>query len=96
MERKRQSPVAGETSGAVLDIPKVENTQCNHYWVIDSPRGPTSGGICKFCGARKEFDNWGPDSFRYGDVPDILVPSIADVVPDDKGKAIDDSLADRV
>ncbi|GEM_PF-1800579 len=99
MEIKRQSPVAGDTSGAVLDVPQGENSQCNqcnHYWIIESPKGPTSGGICKFCGARKEFDNWGPDSFRYGDVPDILAPSIADVVTVDKEKVIDDSLADRV
>ena len=33
---------------------------CHHYWVIDSPEGPTSRGVCKFCGAVKEFYNsWG-------------------------------------
>jgi hypothetical protein len=30
---------------------------CPHYWLIEPPRGPTSMGICKLCGAIKEFDN---------------------------------------
>ena len=35
---------------------------CNHHWVIDSPSGPTSIGICKHCGAVKEFTNYLPYS----------------------------------
>ena len=27
-----------------------------HYWRIDSAKGPTSKGVCKYCGAEKEFD----------------------------------------
>ena len=30
---------------------------CPHYWLIEPPKGPTSMGICKRCGAIKEFDN---------------------------------------
>ena len=32
-------------------------TSCRHHWLIDSPQGPTSMGICKLCGAQKEFRN---------------------------------------
>ena len=35
--------------------------KCRHYWIIESPKGPTSRGLCKFCGAEKEFYN----SWRY-------------------------------
>ena len=31
--------------------------ECHHYWVIESPSGPTSKGVCKFCGVEKEFYN---------------------------------------
>ncbi len=30
---------------------------CCHYWVIESPSGPTSKGICKLCGCESEFIN---------------------------------------
>lgn len=30
---------------------------CSHHWVIDSPNGPTSNGVCKLCGARQDFVN---------------------------------------
>jgi hypothetical protein len=30
---------------------------CNHYWMIESPNGPTSVGECKVCGVVREFKN---------------------------------------
>ena len=30
---------------------------CSHYWIIDSADGPTSNGVCRICGAEKEFFN---------------------------------------
>jgi len=33
--------------------------RCCHYWLVESPNGPTSKGTCKFCGAEKEFENYG-------------------------------------
>ena len=35
--------------------------QCAHYWIIEASRGPTSRGVCKLCGAEKEFLNKIPD-----------------------------------
>ncbi len=29
-----------------------------HHWLIDEARGPVSRGVCKTCGAEKEFKNW--------------------------------------
>jgi len=29
-----------------------------HRWRIDEPSGPMSLGVCKTCGATKEFKNW--------------------------------------
>jgi len=28
-----------------------------HYWLIESAHGPTSRGVCKYCGAVQEFRN---------------------------------------
>ena len=96
MDRKRQRQLTKSTSVAILDVPNLEKSQCNHYWVIESPRGPTSSGICKFCGTRKEFDNWGPDSFRYGDTSEVLATSISDLVEAGKGEGSNDALADSL
>jgi hypothetical protein len=32
-------------------------TECRHHWLIESPHGAISLGICRLCGARKEFSN---------------------------------------
>ena len=37
-------------------------SDCMHHWVIDSPNGPTSVGVCKVCGERSEFRNSMPGS----------------------------------
>lgn len=29
-----------------------------HRWRIDEPNGPVSLGVCKVCGAEKQFKNW--------------------------------------
>lgn len=42
--------------------------QCRHHWVIESPQGPTSMGMCKLCGAQREFSNSATD-FLWEDQP---------------------------
>ncbi len=32
--------------------------ECFHHWLIDSPSGPTSTGVCRLCGAEREFRNF--------------------------------------
>lgn len=39
---------------------------CTHFWLIDTPAGPTSPGQCKRCGEVKEFPN-SLTEFQYGD-----------------------------
>lgn len=31
---------------------------CVHHWIIEPPNGPVSKGVCKLCGAEKNFENW--------------------------------------
>jgi hypothetical protein len=31
---------------------------CTHHWRIASPSGETSKGVCKACGATREFQNY--------------------------------------
>jgi len=33
---------------------------CAHYWIIESPQGPVSKGVCRYCGAVSEFSNYMP------------------------------------
>lgn len=35
----------------------VVDSDCQHYWVIEQPNGPTSNGRCKVCGSIREFKN---------------------------------------
>ena len=37
------------------------NDGCPHYWLIESAKGPTSRGVCKACGATKDFFNAIPE-----------------------------------
>jgi hypothetical protein len=34
-----------------------KGARCRHHWLIESPQGRTSMGMCKLCGAQKEFSN---------------------------------------
>ena len=29
-----------------------------HHWLIEEAQGPTSRGLCRRCGAEREFKNW--------------------------------------
>ena len=35
--------------------------RCVHHWLLDPPDGPTVWGICKKCGAKREF----PATYRW-------------------------------
>ncbi len=32
-------------------------TQCAHHWIIETPDGPVSKGVCRLCGEEREFTN---------------------------------------
>jgi len=43
-----------------------------HHWVIDTPRGATSWGVCKICGDKREFQNYASDYIWEDDSVDSL------------------------
>ena len=51
----------------VAERPKAE-AECCHHWVIESAEGPTSKGVCKYCGSEREFLNWCASFFWEDDV----------------------------
>ncbi|MDD4859707.1 MAG: hypothetical protein PHR56_05830 [Dehalococcoidales bacterium] len=55
---------------AISTVPKTVNGCC-HYWLIESPNGSQSRGVCKFCNEEREFDNllyhYSPKGNRRGD-----------------------------
>ncbi|MFC1961433.1 hypothetical protein ACFLWN_00070 [Chloroflexota bacterium] len=42
---------------AVVRQEQVSPEGCVHYWIIETSHGPTSEGVCKICGEKKEFSN---------------------------------------
>ncbi len=39
-------------------VPETEvKDRCCHHWIIESPNGPNSKGVCKFCNQEREFAN---------------------------------------
>jgi len=40
------------------DAKREVKVKCTHYWMIESPTRPTSRGVCKLCGAEREFRNF--------------------------------------
>ncbi len=35
----------------------VSSKEHHHFWLIELASGPTSRGVCKICGEKKEFSN---------------------------------------
>lgn len=59
--------------------------ECRHHWLIESPHGATSWGMCKLCGERREFSNSASDAIWDGegvlsgrDSPGPLIKSIVE------------------
>ena len=40
-----------------IETAQLEESDCNHHWIIESPNGPTSIGKCRACGEVREFKN---------------------------------------
>ena len=41
---------------AVAEKP-VTTATCRHHWIIETPTGPVSKGVCKLCGEERDFEN---------------------------------------
>ena len=46
------------TEGEVVEREEEQATQCRHHWLIESPGGPTSNGVCRNCGSERVFRNY--------------------------------------
>ncbi len=49
-----------ETIGKEIDSRVTETevrSRCRHYWIIESPNGASSKGVCKFCNEERVFIN---------------------------------------
>lgn len=76
--------------------PATEN-KCRHYWVIEDASGPTSRGVCKFCGAEKEFLNSWPGSRAKEQNNRVFeLPNLLDVESDSESEdaELEESSAD--
>lgn len=62
-----------------LEVVK-EKGGCAHHWLIESAKGKNSRGVCRVCGAVKEFDNRGVDFF-YDPEPEPTRVITKQVVP---------------
>jgi hypothetical protein len=74
-----------------------KESNCRHYWVIEDAGGPTSRGICKFCGAEKEFLNSWPDSRAKEQNNQVFeLPNLLDVDSDSESEdaELEESSAD--
>ena len=64
----------------------IAGDECHHYWKIEGSNNPTSMGVCKYCGAEKEFLNHLPDfavirrNSKLVEMVDLPEPEL----PDDK------------
>ena len=52
-----------------------DSKDCAHFWVIETPQGPTSTGRCKYCGMVREFQNVWTDSFNEHQVATVSTES---------------------
>ena len=47
---------------AVAERRRRTRQHCQHHWIIETPHGPTSRGVCKRCGAARRFPNAAEDA----------------------------------
>lgn len=64
---KTESAVAPATEAIVSEI--AMEPVCRHRWVIATPNGETSQGVCRTCGSTKEFPNAAEDGLWERNVP---------------------------
>ena len=67
---------------------KIAKKDCNHYWVIEVANGPTSSGVCKYCGEIKVFLNAFPPAnpLKRQNNP-LDLPKLPDVKMDEDSKS---------
>ena len=74
----------------VSSVPVMKKEECSHYWVIEGATGPISLGVCKFCGAVREFHNSFPE-FDYLKRNPRVLKEISELLEAESDKEPDDS-----
>ena len=46
-----------------------KESHCVHHWLIETPDGPVSKGVCKYCGVVRYFDNTLQDKYSAESTP---------------------------
>ncbi len=63
---------------------------CTHHWVIEPAQGPLSGGVCKKCGAHKEFHNSLSDLWPSEEESAKKTAILDDEEPEAKSEGVDE------
>ena len=72
-----------KTKDTIEKRKRTSRVGCAHYWIIESPQGPISKGVCKYCGAVSEFSNYVPYPSWEGKMPKLPQHhELSDVEPD--------------
>lgn len=67
VRKKVAKSTPAEWTNVGTELP--EAPTCSHQWVIDSPAGPTSRGVCRLCDEERQFQNYIEGSSWGYDVP---------------------------
>jgi RNA recognition motif-containing protein len=60
----RSPTVVGSRNEAAIPATSPGCSHNAHHWLIERPDGPTSSGVCKWCGARRDFPNEASRRYR--------------------------------
>ncbi len=92
--RHRAATVCEEAKVHTPSTTQAVQPECKHYWIIDRATAQISRGVCKLCGAHKQFPNYlsdciaGPDKESYQEWlskqewQDMLTSSDNDIIVD--------------
>ncbi len=59
--------------GEELEVIEETGPRCPHFWVIETPSGPTSSGVCRICGEGRSFMNYIESSYWEDDQTTVEV-----------------------
>jgi hypothetical protein len=84
IKERKAAPKPKQAAEAAAPVEKIAPV-CVHRWVIESPNGETSRGVCRNCGAEKHFPNAAEDGLWERNVPQSRWTGRSEWKPSDKG-----------
>lgn len=87
-ERNKGRKLASEPVAAAPEVAVEEIAMepvCRHRWVIETPNGETSQGVCRVCGSKKDFPNAAEDGLWERNVPQSRWTGRTDWTPTNSG-----------